>query len=262
MDKLISLENVTKSYDGKVVLDHITLELPKGQSVAFTGHNGCGKSTMLKLIAGLIRRNSGNITYHEKIRFGFVPERFPGMNISMKDYLAGIAAIEGVADSEAEAYAKDFFLESMLNTKLKDMSKGSLQKVGVIQALIGNTNVILLDEPLSGQDAASQDVFIEKINELRDKGVTVFMSCHERKLIDELTDREYTIADGKLHGKTGEDEFFYKVFVRKNDALTAWPEMTDHGNKRMLRVKGGALRATVMKLYNEGWELTGIEECI
>ena len=157
---------------------------------------------------------------------------------------------------------RDFFLESMINTKLNELSKGSLQKVGVIQALIGKRDVILLDEPLSGQDAASQDVFIEKINELRGKGVTVLMSCHERRLIDELTDREYTINNGKLYCKESGEDYLYKIFVKKNESLTAWPDMTDHGNKRMLQVKSAELKETVLRLYKEGWELTGIEEYI
>ena len=260
MEELITLNDVSKSYDGKCVLDHITMALYKAQSIAFTGHNGCGKSTLLKLIAGLIRLSSGKIDHHEKIRFGFVPEKFPGMNISLRDYLYSIAKIENVDHSEVDSFVRDFFLESMINTKLYELSKGSLQKVGVIQALIGKRNIILLDEPLSGQDAASQDVFIEKINELRGRGVTVLMSCHERRLIDELTDLEYTIHNGKLYCKENGEEFFYKVFVKKNESLTAWPEMTDHGNKRMLQVKGAELKETVIRLYNEGWELTGIEE--
>ncbi len=75
------------------------------------------------------------------------------MNISMRDYLYSIAEIENVDHSEVDSLVRDFFLESMINTKLNELSKGSLQKVGVIQALIGKRDVILLDEPLSGQDA-------------------------------------------------------------------------------------------------------------
>lgn len=198
METLITLENVTKTYEDLCVLDHISLDLKRAESIAFTGHNGCGKSTLLKMIAGLIPLSGGKIVRHEKIRFGYVPEKFPGMNIRMKDYLGAIAGIEGVEASEADALVRDFFLEPMKNTKLHELSKGSLQKVGVIQALLGRHDVLLLDEPLSGQDTDSQNVFLEKIHELRDRGVTILMSCHERKLIEELSDREITIEQGKL----------------------------------------------------------------
>ncbi len=198
METLITLENVTKTYEDLCVLDHISLDLKRAQSIAFTGHNGCGKSTLLKLIAGLIPLSGGKISCHKKIRFGYVPEKFPGMNIRMKDYLGAIAGVEGAGASDVDALVKDFFLESMKNTKLDELSKGSLQKVGVIQALIGEHDVLLLDEPLSGQDTDSQAVFMDRINKLRSRGVTVLMSCHEQKLIEALADREIMIDQGKL----------------------------------------------------------------
>lgn len=262
METLITLDNLTKSYGKHCVIDHISCDFRKGESIAFTGHNGCGKSTLLKLMAGLIRVSSGRVSYKGKVRFSFVPEKFPAMDISMTDYLYAIAKMEGRDTSEADALIRDFFLDPMRHTRLSELSKGSLQKVGVIQAFLTAADVLFLDEPLSGQDAASQDVFIQKSNELREKGVTIFMSCHEKKLIDELSDREYTIVNGKLYGRTDDSDVFYKVSVRKDDKLPLWEGMTDHGNKLVLRVKRDALKETVMKLYNEGWELSGIEEYI
>lgn len=198
MDKLITLENITKSYSGRRILDGISSDFYKGESVAFAGHNGCGKSTMLKILAGLTRINHGKIHYHEKLRFSYVPEKFPGLDITMNDYLKSVAKMEGVDYTKVETLIEEFFLEEMTSTKLKSLSKGSLQKVGVIQALMAPHDVIILDEPLSGQDEDSQQEFISKINELREQGVTVFMSCHERHLMDALSDKIYTIQKGKL----------------------------------------------------------------
>ena len=261
MEKLISLDNVTKSYDGNCVLDHISHDFYAGESVAFTGHNGCGKSTLLKILAGLTSLSSGAVRCHKKIRFSFVPEKFPGMDIRMTDYLYAIAGMESVDTAVADRLIKEFFLGSMARTRLNELSKGSLQKVGVIQALIAPKEVLLLDEPLSGQDSASQDVFIQKINGLRKKGVTVFMSCHEKKLLDELSNHEYTISKGKLYLKdNGESDSLFKVFVRKREGLSPRAEMKDHGNRYLIEVKRGELKETVLKLYDEGWELAGIEE--
>ncbi|SEM31440.1 MULTISPECIES: ATP-binding cassette domain-containing protein [unclassified Butyrivibrio] len=197
-EKIITLENATKIYAGNTVLDGISLSFVRGESVAFIGHNGCGKSTMLKVLAGLISLSGGAVNYHQKLRFSYVPEKFPGMEIEMLDYLNGIAAMEGVDSGEVMHLINDFFLESMIHTRLDKLSKGSLQKVGVIQAIIKKHDVLLLDEPLSGQDTDSQEVFIAKINELRKQGVTVFMSCHEQRLVDELSDKVYMIDRGKL----------------------------------------------------------------
>ena len=261
MDKIITLDNVSKSYEDNCVLDHITHEFRKGESIAFTGHNGSGKSTLLKVLAGLISLSSGRVSYPERTGFCFVPEKFPGMDIGMDHYLYSVAKMESVDLSVVRNLVSDFFLDMMIHTKLNELSKGSLQKVGVIQALIAPKDVLLLDEPLSGQDSASQDVFLQKINALREKGVTVFMSCHEKKLIDELSDREYTIADGKLLLKDTEDHMF-KIYVRKDENLTPWPDMTAHANRYIIEVKREAMKETVMKLYSDGWEIAGIEEYI
>ena len=145
---------------------------------------------------------------------------------------------------------------------MKNMSKGSLQKVGVIQALMAPHEIMLLDEPLSGQDAQSQEVFISKMNELKEQGITIFISCHEKKLIDELSDKVYTIEHGKLKDVKEIQESMFRIYVRKNGTLTKWPEMSLHGNRYVISVKENDIKGTVMKLFDEGWELVGIEEYI
>lgn len=260
MDKIITLERVTKSYDGKKILDDISHEFKKGESVTFAGHNGCGKSTMLKVLSGLIQINHGNVIYHDKLRFSYVPEKFPGMDIKMIDYLKSIAKLENVEFKKVEQLIDEFFLGKMKHTKMRDMSKGSLQKVGVIQALMAPHDVILLDEPLSGQDTDSQEVFISKMNELKKQGVTIFMSCHEKKLMDELSDYIYTINNGKLENLGQVFNSFFKIYVRKNNDIKCWPEMSVQGNKYVLKVMEAEIKDTVLKLFNEEWELVGIEE--
>ncbi|MCR5250212.1 MAG: ABC transporter ATP-binding protein [Lachnospiraceae bacterium] len=260
METIISFENVTKTYDGKNVIDHVSHEFYRGESVAFIGHNGCGKSTMLKLLGGLIFASSGKIHRQKKTRFSYVPEKFPGMLIPMLDYLKRIADMEGVEQSEVRRLIGEFFLEGMIHARLNELSKGSLQKVGVIQALLAPCDIILLDEPLSGQDAASQEVFILKVNELRGKGVTVFMSCHEKKLVDELSDRVYAIEQGKPADVKEERESIFAVTVRKKEGMRVWPDMKDAGNKYLLRVREADVKETVLRLFEEGWELAGVEE--
>ena len=259
-DALITLEKASKIYNGKHVIDGISHTYNAGESVAFYGHNGCGKSTMLKLLCGLISLSGGNIRYQKKLRFSYVPEKFAGAEIKMIEYLRGIARIENVDQSIVTGLINDFFLDSMTGTRMDKLSKGSLQKVGVVQALMAPHDVIILDEPLSGQDADSQEVFISKINELRAKGVTVFMSCHEKKLIASLSDKVYTIEQGKLAPCSIREGITYKVTVRKNETLTMWPQMRSNGNRNEMNVGEIDLRGTVIKLYEEGWEIVGIEE--
>ena len=264
MEKIITFENVTKSYNGKSVIDGISHDFFSGESIAFAGHNGCGKSTMLKIIAGFTKINRGNVKYHKKVRFSYVPEKFPGLDIKMIKYLKAIADMEGVTYSEVNKLIEEFFLDSMTDTKMSNMSKGSLQKVGVIQALMAPHDIILLDEPLSGQDTDSQEVFIGKINELKKQGITIFMSCHEKKLMDEISDKIYTINKGKLEKVEIDSvaDSIFKIYVNKNRNLRRWPEMTEHGNRYVLSVQRDEIKETVMDLYSEEWELVGIEEYI
>ena len=259
-EKIITFENATKTYEGKHVIDHVSHAFSKGESIAFWGHNGCGKSTMLKLLAGIVSLSDGHIVYQKKLKFSYVPEKFPGMEISLIDYLQGIAKMEKVDFSMVKELIGDFYLDSMIETRLDKLSKGSLQKVGVIQALLAPQDVILLDEPLSGQDADSQKIFISKMNELREKGVTIFMACHEKTLIDKLSDKVYTIEKGKLVEVESPGDDYYSVYVRKSHELMPRPDMKNVGNGYEITVREESLKETVLKLYGEGWEIVGIEK--
>ena len=261
-DPIVTLESVSKSYNRKIVLDGISHGFQKGESIAFAGHNGCGKSTMLKVLAGLVRIDRGRVQYSGKVRFSYVPEKFTGLDVTMGRYLYSIAGMEDVEWSKVKQLVQDFFLEDMLHIRMRQMSKGSLQKVGVVQALMAPHEILLLDEPLSGQDPESQEVFISKVNELRKQGITIFMSCHEKKLMDELSDRVYTIENGKLKSLEDRGGSGFRIFVRRNDSITSWSEMIPRGEKYMLRVTEEQMKETVMKLYGEGWELIGIDEYI
>lgn len=262
MEKIITLENISKTYNGRHILNDISHDFYRGESIAFTGHNGCGKSTLLKAIAGLIRISKGNIKYHNKIRFSYVPEKFPGLDITVYKYLSSVAEMEGVDYSDVQTLIEDFFLEDMVNIRMSNLSKGSLQKVGVIQALMAPHDVILLDEPLSGQDADSQNVFITKIRRLKERGITVIMSCHEKKLIEELSDKQFSIEKGKLIETAIESVVKYRISVKANDSLEKWPIMRQMDGRNTFDVKESDIKAAVMKLYDEGWEIIGIEEHI
>lgn len=199
---MITLEHVGKKYNKKIVLDDISLTVWRGQSVAFTGHNGCGKSTLLKIIAGLVNPTSGTVHYERPWLFHYVPEHFPKMNLTAGQYLTYMGGLDGLGREETEerirCLSEDLFVSTMLDIPMKHLSKGSLQKIGVIQALLREPEVLLLDEPLSGQDVMSQDVFIRKIKELQEHKVTIFMSCHEPYLVDAIADVVYRFEDGHL----------------------------------------------------------------
>ncbi|MDD2958006.1 MAG: ABC transporter ATP-binding protein [Lachnospiraceae bacterium] len=190
MTDAIMLNGISKKYDSQWVMKEVNQTFSCGRSYGFTGHNGCGKSTLLKILSGLIAPTQGKVICPKKLCFAYVPEKFMPVKLSGRSYLRRLGEIDGIPSKHLEEkidhLAGEFFMNEMLDIPMRGLSKGTLQKIGVMQALLKETDVLLLDEPLSGQDQESQKVFVNKINELRTKECTIFMSCHETWLLDAL----------------------------------------------------------------------------
>lgn len=200
---MIELKEVAKYYNGRSVFENVSLKLDEGKITTFVGHNGCGKTTLLRVISGLVKKDDGLIIYPEKYRFSYVPDKMPALPMSANSYLKHMLEIEGLgknpdALTQMKNLADEFFVSNMLDKKMNQLSKGTLQKIGVIQALMAKSDVLLLDEPLSGQDADSREVFMEKIMELKKHGTIILLAAHEPDLIQSLSDEIYGIFEGKV----------------------------------------------------------------
>ena len=197
---LLCAEHISKNYGGHTVLDDICLSIRQGEAVALVGENGCGKSTLIRILAGATNPTGGSVRISPQARIALIPDRYDKINMTIPAFLRHMQAMEGSPEDLAvfEKYVRSFFLENMLDTPMKYLSKGTLQKAAVIQALIGERDVLFLDEPLSGQDAASQVNFAEEIRSRKAAGMAVVMACHEPYLIQQLADRILWIKDGKL----------------------------------------------------------------
>ncbi len=266
---MIALTNIEKIYDGNMVLNDISLEIPMGQATALIGANGCGKSTLLKIIAGLVKPTKGKVDIGKGKLIHYVPEHFPKMNLTAGQYLSYMGKLDGLGDTENDnrihELATDFSVDSMLDVPMKHLSKGSLQKIGVIQALMKRPDILLLDEPLSGQDVRSQQVFIRKIRELEKNGVTVLMSCHEPYLVDALAKKTYRLENGKVEEATVEslrNEVWYTLFfVRGESAVVPkdWQgrlQFTEEGCN--LRAAEEECDSVVTNMLDAGWSLRGM----
>ncbi|MCR3761564.1 ATP-binding cassette domain-containing protein [Clostridium felsineum] len=218
MERLIEIKNMTKSFGNKTILKNVNMTINKGDSIAIIGHNGSGKSTFLKIICKLSSINEGEIKYYKKIKFNYVPERFPKMPITPRQYILKTGLIEGITKNEIEDRCSElfrkFFMEKMIDTPIKYLSKGSIQKVSVIQALITKPDILLLDEPLSGQDVDSEKVFIKLIDGLIKEGITVVMSCHDSILINSLSNLVYEVKERNI-----EKVDYLKASCREYDIL-------------------------------------------
>ncbi|WP_050741299.1 ATP-binding cassette domain-containing protein [Acetobacterium bakii] len=199
---IISLNMVSKHFGRRVILDHISLNIKRGASIALLGPNGSGKSTLLRMIGGLTTVTSGKIEYASPLTFNYVPEHFPKIDLTAREFIDSMGLIEGLTAEAVAARSRELFhgfcMEDMIDVPIKHLSKGTIQKVAVIQALLQSPDVLLLDEPLSGQDRQSQKAFIKLSQTLNHQGVTVIMSCHEQHLVNQLSHSAYEIIDKAL----------------------------------------------------------------
>lgn len=262
---MIELNNVGKSYNGKVIFEDVNLKLEEETITAFVGHNVCGKSTMLKVISGLISKDCGEIIYDRKYHFSYVPEKFPVINMSARVYLKYMTAIDGIyskSDSmnRINALAKGFYMEKMLDKPMRTLSKGTLQKVAAMQAIMSNSEVLLLDEPLSGQDTDSQDFFVEKIKELKRQGKIILLSAHETELINSLGDKVYTIEERKLLKYERKPQTKYIIWIQKDKNMEPVPEMTETENGYYILSDEQMLSLEIKRLQKKGWHIEKVYE--
>ncbi|WP_052344354.1 ATP-binding cassette domain-containing protein [Bacillus ndiopicus] len=199
--KIFEANKVCKKIDGRMIIHEVTISISQGEKIAITGKNGSGKSSLLKLIGGIFTETEGQVK-RPKVNIGYVPEHFPE-NIRFKtlDYLMLVGRMSSNLDEgilkRIEKYAELFAITEFLTTPLKNCSKGTKQKAGIIQALLNNPDLLLLDEPLTGLDDTAKIELLSQLNSLQ-KDKTIIFTTHEPLLIERLADRVLTIESGRI----------------------------------------------------------------
>lgn len=230
---LFEAKNASKRIDGTLVLNDITIKISKGERVAIIGSNGSGKSSLLKLVGGIYEETNGDVQ-RQKVEIGFVPEHFPeNIRFNIRDYLSLIGKMNGQNDTykNIEYYSQSFEISEFLNTPLRKCSKGTKQKVGIIQALLKEPDLLLLDEPLTGLDDQAQYEFLNQIHSLP-KEVTILFTVHEQLLIDRLAERVITVEGGKIISDSliGREENvrIIKARIPSKDIVLQVPSLSHH----------------------------------
>lgn len=177
---MIRILNVNKEIKKKQILRNINLELNEGDCVAVTGHNGCGKTMLLRLICGLIRPTSGEVKYDDDYTFGVIIEN-PSFFLhetalyNLK-YLANIN--KTIDENTINEYLKIFNLYDVRNKKVSTFSLGMKQRLALCQAFMENPDVILLDEPFNALDEENLKIACENIYKQKEKGKITVIAAH------------------------------------------------------------------------------------
>ncbi len=209
---MIQLKNVKKAYGGTLVLDVAELEVRAGDSLGLVGNNGAGKTTLFSLILDLIRASDGEVWSKEKnvaqsedwkqYTSSYLDESFLLGFLTPDEYFAFVGRLYGLnATDVAEkltAYT-EFFNDEILGKKkyIRDLSKGNQKKVGIIAALLGDPEILLLDEPFSNLDPTSQ-IRLKNIISNLPKEKTVLISSHDLNHVTEVCSRIVVLDKGML----------------------------------------------------------------
>lgn len=204
----ISLHQLTKYYGKQLGVEDITFDVQPGEVVGFLGPNGSGKTTVIRMLMGLltITRGSAEILGQDVVSLGVNVRRslgyLPGTlslyeNVTVQEHLEFLARMRGV---DCTAHIKQLSERLELNTSksVHGLSKGNKQKLGVIQAFMHEPAVLFLDEPTSGLDPIAQREFEEILGETRGRGAAVLLSSHVMHEVEQLAERVAIINKGHL----------------------------------------------------------------
>lgn len=234
MGKLVELENISKVYTNNNVLRNISLTLDKGHVIAVLGGNGVGKSTLLQIIAGVEQPSSGKVYYDNRnIKIGYVPERFPKLiRFTPSEYLNYIGKISGITKALIKNTIPDlldrFRLKELDNQRIMNLSKGNIQKVGIIQAIMQRPELLILDEPTSGLDFHAQQELLAIIKELKEVGTTILLTYHESTIFGNVIDTAYYLNQGlltKTNGIIKEPIKLLEIEHINESYVTQWDEV-------------------------------------
>ena len=209
---MITVSNISKKYNGVQVLNIENLEISKGQSLGLVGNNGAGKTTFFSLLLDLIQPTMGNILSKEILvhksedwkpfTSAFIDESFLIGYLTAEEYFYFIGELRGQSKEQIDEFVKQFdeiFNDEILGKKkyLRDLSKGNQKKAGIVAALIGNPEVVILDEPFANLDPTTQIRLKQMLNSLvENMDITLLVSSHDLGHITEVCERIVVLDKG------------------------------------------------------------------
>jgi len=207
---LVSVEMLGKTYKNLTALKSINLQLAEGEVLGLFGHNGAGKTTMMKLILGVLSPSSGTVevmglkpdskeAWHSRSKIGYLPE-----NVSFYDQLTGLevltyfAKLKGYNKKQAINLLEQVGIANAMKRQVKTYSKGMRQRLGLAQAFIGEPKLLLLDEPTVGLDPIATADFYATVDQLKSTGSSIILCSHILPGVEQHIDRAMILSSGKV----------------------------------------------------------------
>lgn len=208
----IKVENLSKVFDRKLVVNDISFTTKQGQIVGFLGPNGAGKTTTMRMITGFLKPSNGNVYINDidiltnpveaKKQFGYLPEGVPSyLDMKVYDFLKFIASIRGYKGSKLydclDRVIHQVNLEEVLNKQVDKLSKGFKRRVGLAQAILHNPPILILDEPTDGLDPNQKHEVRQLIKSMANDKV-IILSTHILEEVEAICSRVIVISAGKI----------------------------------------------------------------
>lgn len=255
------LENVSKTFVSKKAVDGISFSLNRPQVFGLLGTNGAGKTTTIRMLLGIIKKDSGEITWNGKkvdrksVNFGYLPEErgvYP--KVKIYDQLMYFAELKGMNKQEAnnaiQNWAKKLKVEEYMEMPAEKLSKGNQQKIQFMTAIIHNPELVVLDEPFSGLDPVNTELLKNIIIDLVKRGKYVIMSAHQMATIEEFCTDILILNKGKtvLQGNLREIKEGYpanRLQIEVNEKINKYVE------KFGLEIENEKNNDYIIKINNE-----------
>lgn len=209
----IEVKNLCKTINKNMVLDNINLHMVSGQVYGFQGINGSGKTMLMRALIGFIHPTSGTILINQKElgkdmdfpkSIGFLLENPTFLDMySGPDNLRLIAGVDNnisadMINKEIDSLIEEVGLKSARNKKYKKYSLGMKQRLGIAAAVLGNPDIVVLDEPTNALDDDGKDMVKRIVKMQKERGALVIISCHEMQTLEELSDEIVRLKEGRI----------------------------------------------------------------
>ena len=205
---MIEIKDISKSFGKLSVLRGIDLNLNRGQCIALIGPNGCGKTTLIKIILSMVMADKGEVIINGQLitkgiaykkMIGYMPQigRYP-QNMTIGQIIEMVQSIRNTSENLDRSLYQSFEMDGLLDKKMGTLSGGTMQKVSAVLAFMFNPPILILDEPTAGLDPISAEILKEKIIAERNNGKLIIITSHLLSELDNMVSEIIFMQEGKV----------------------------------------------------------------